>query len=532
MGVPDATHIQIYMATPPIGASVYLTAAGTAAKSTNPTVVLTTGNVAAGKIASTGTVNTGFTNSSSSITVNYTVTSGSEPTVNSIVNISGTTTLDGSYMITAVVTTANKKSISFVSTLAAGSIPSQGVVKAGFLSSGGNVTVNVAGITNIAQNSIVNITGTTSLDGSYQVSAAPVTLSNPTAYTITFPSTKAAAAMAAGGTVVNGFIGDGGTVQLNVTATTSLTPGTIVQIAGVNATINGYVQLSAVTSSTISFGSGVLSGTATAAGTIKPAFLGTGSVVTLNVLSAAGFSVGSIVKITAAPLTVITTLTAVDYVNNTISFANTTANGLITGAGSATSAFLETGSSVKVFVGSSAGMYPGNKITITGTGAIDGTFTISGTPDSTHVNFGSVTTSTNLSAAGSLTAIVPVFNTCSPNAMFPSVEHAHSVTVNRQGWSARPTKSKIPVFNVPSKDYPLPVAGSLPNCFTGKNTTGVFSRGGNLPKDITRYVEKHHGNDLLSVNPRKPIFQPYHIPAGTPAHLKINDPNLVKTPDM
>ena len=121
---------------------------------------------------------------------------------------------------------------------------------------------------------------------------------------------------------------------------------------------------------------------------------------------------------------------------------------------------------------------------------------------------------------------------CDPNSAFPAVEHTHSVTVNRQGWSARPTKSGIPVFNVPSKDYALPVAGSLPNCFTGENTTGVFSRGGILPKDMTRYVERKHGNDLLSVNPRKPIFQRYQIPAGTPAHLKINEPNLVKTPNM
>ena len=532
IGVPDSTHIQIYMATPPSGASVYLTGAGTAAKSTNPTVVLTTGNVAAGKIASTGTVNTGFNNTSGTVTVNYT---GTDPSVNSIVNISGTTTLDGSYMITGVVTTANKKSISFASTLAAGSIPSQGTVKSGFLSSGGNVTVNVAATTNIAPYSIVNITSTTSLDGSYQVSSV-----DNTKLTITFPSTKAAAAISAAGTVVNGFIGDGGTVQLNVTSATNLTPGTIVQIAGVNNILFGataYVQLSAVnaTSKTVSFGSGVLSGTALAAGTIKTAFLGTGSVVTLNVLSAAGFSVGSIVNITATPsgITVITTLTAVDYVNNTISFANATANGLITAAGSATSAFLGTGSSVKVFVGSTAGMYAGNKITIAGTGTIDGTFILSGTPDATHVNFGNATASASLSGGGSLTATVPTINTCSPNASFPSVIHTHPAIQPRAGWISRPAKAKVPVFNVPSKDYPLPVAGSLPNCFTGKNTTGVFSRGGNLPKDITRYVEKHHGNDLSTmVNGRKPVPAKYQIPAGTPAHLKINDANLVKTPNM
>lgn len=122
--------------------------------------------------------------------------------------------------------------------------------------------------------------------------------------------------------------------------------------------------------------------------------------------------------------------------------------------------------------------------------------------------------------------------TCAPNDSFPKVEHAHSLTVPRQAWSARPIKSGIPVFNVPSQDYARPVAGSIPNCFTGENTTGVFSRGGILPKDTLRYVEKHHGNDLLSVNPRKPIARKYQIPQGTPAHLKINDANLVKTPNM
>lgn len=36
------------------------------------------------------------------------------------------------------------------------------------------------------------------------------------------------------------------------------------------------------------------------------------------------------------------------------------------------------------------------------------------------------------------------------------------------------------------------------------------------------YVEKHHGNDL-SVNPKRPFVR-YQIPAGSPAHLKINEP--------
>lgn len=121
--------------------------------------------------------------------------------------------------------------------------------------------------------------------------------------------------------------------------------------------------------------------------------------------------------------------------------------------------------------------------------------------------------------------------TCAPNDSFPKVEHIHPATVPRQAWSARPTKSKIPVFNVPSLDYVASRSPQLPNQFNGNNTTGVFSRGGILPKDALRYVESHHGNDLM-VNGPKPVPGKYQIPAGTPAHLKINDPNLVKTPNM
>ena len=124
---------------------------------------------------------------------------------------------------------------------------------------------------------------------------------------------------------------------------------------------------------------------------------------------------------------------------------------------------------------------------------------------------------------------------CKPNDKFPMVEHSHPLTTPRiqTGVLPRPTKSQIPVFNVPSQDYPLPSAGSLPNCFTGKNTTGVFSRGGILPKDALRYVESHHGNDLSTmVNGRKPVPAKYKIPDGTPAHLKINDPFGPRTPNM
>jgi hypothetical protein len=40
-----------------------------------------------------------------------------------------------------------------------------------------------------------------------------------------------------------------------------------------------------------------------------------------------------------------------------------------------------------------------------------------------------------------------------------------------------------------------------------------------------KYVEKHHGNDG-GVNPRRGPIK-YQIPAGAPAHLKINDPKKI-----
>jgi len=124
---------------------------------------------------------------------------------------------------------------------------------------------------------------------------------------------------------------------------------------------------------------------------------------------------------------------------------------------------------------------------------------------------------------------------CAPNAKFPMVEHSHPLTTPRSqtGVLPRPTKSQIPVFNVPSQDYPVSSIVTMTNCFTGKNTTGVFSRGGILPKDALRYVENHHGNDLSTmVNGRKPVPTKYQIPDGTPAHLKINDPFGPRTPNM
>jgi len=128
---------------------------------------------------------------------------------------------------------------------------------------------------------------------------------------------------------------------------------------------------------------------------------------------------------------------------------------------------------------------------------------------------------------------------CAPNVKFPAVDHAHSVTVPRvqTGVLARPVKAKIPNYDQQfiSQDHTPPVMGTntLPNCFTGKNTVGVFSRGGVISSKHPRYVERHHGNDLSTmVNGRKPVPRKFQIPAGTPAHMKINDPIGPRTPNM
>ena len=124
---------------------------------------------------------------------------------------------------------------------------------------------------------------------------------------------------------------------------------------------------------------------------------------------------------------------------------------------------------------------------------------------------------------------------CNPNVAFPAVDHAHSVTVPRiqTGVFPRPAKSQIPVFNVPSLDHVPATYTNLPNCFTGKNTTGTFSQGNVIPSKHPRYVERHHGNDLSTmVNGRKPVPGNFNIPNGSPAQLKINSPNGPLTPNM
>jgi hypothetical protein len=83
------------------------------------------------------------------------------------------------------------------------------------------------------------------------------------------------------------------------------------------------------------------------------------------------------------------------------------------------------------------------------------------------------------------------------------VDAIHTAPANtpRASWSARPAKSAQPFVSTPSPDEARKVGGALRS----------------IP-----YVEKHHGNDG-NVNPRRVPIK-YQIPAGSPAHLKINEP--------
>jgi hypothetical protein len=99
-----------------------------------------------------------------------------------------------------------------------------------------------------------------------------------------------------------------------------------------------------------------------------------------------------------------------------------------------------------------------------------------------------------------------------------------------------PALCKVPVPNhgvkaehAYSAYSPRPVPSDKGNLEPGKDLGALggnphYKPGAALKK--TPYVEKHHGNDL-GVNPKRP-FVKYQIPAGTPAHLRINDPTQVK----
>jgi len=87
----------------------------------------------------------------------------------------------------------------------------------------------------------------------------------------------------------------------------------------------------------------------------------------------------------------------------------------------------------------------------------------------------------------------------------PVANHSISDIAPRANWSPRPIKGAggIPVFSQP-------------------NPSDARKVGSMVPSDHLKYVEKHHGNDG-NVNPRR-VPTKYQIPAGAPAHLKINDP--------
>lgn len=86
-----------------------------------------------------------------------------------------------------------------------------------------------------------------------------------------------------------------------------------------------------------------------------------------------------------------------------------------------------------------------------------------------------------------------------------NANHTPSAIKPRAAWSTRPVKG---AGGIPVSVQPRP--------------GDARKVGGLVPSDHLKYVEKHHGNDG-SVNPRR-VPTEYQIPAGAPAHLKINDP--------
>lgn len=96
-----------------------------------------------------------------------------------------------------------------------------------------------------------------------------------------------------------------------------------------------------------------------------------------------------------------------------------------------------------------------------------------------------------------------------PDFRCPRVVHTHPAITRRAAWGPRPSKGAGGLFvsSIASPEHP-------------------YKAGGIVPSDHLKYVEKHHGNDLL-VNPRMYPKTPYQIPDGTVAHLRINEPNRV-----
>jgi hypothetical protein len=87
----------------------------------------------------------------------------------------------------------------------------------------------------------------------------------------------------------------------------------------------------------------------------------------------------------------------------------------------------------------------------------------------------------------------------------PVANHTPPAITPRANWAPRPRKG---AGGIPVSVQPRP--------------SDARKVGGLVPSDHLKYVEKHHGNDG-TVNPRRVPIK-YQIPAGAPAHLKINDP--------
>ena len=87
----------------------------------------------------------------------------------------------------------------------------------------------------------------------------------------------------------------------------------------------------------------------------------------------------------------------------------------------------------------------------------------------------------------------------------PPANHTHPADKPHNQYQARPKYAEKGIPNG-SMDMPY-VIGNV------------------VPSKHLKYVERKHGNDLMTmVNGRKPVPTKFQIPAGTPAHLKINDP--------
>jgi len=103
---------------------------------------------------------------------------------------------------------------------------------------------------------------------------------------------------------------------------------------------------------------------------------------------------------------------------------------------------------------------------------------------------------------------VPSSNTCVNGAQTPCkhIIHTHPADKPHNQYQARPQYAQKGVPNVPL-DMPYKV-------------------GAPVPSKHLKYVERKHGNDLAVLRRAYPYR--YQIPAGAPAHLKINDPQVPK----